>query len=309
MGLLESYISEQKAIEAKRREGVDLGAEVIPVNTGKGKSDAFFFRSAEEGPRPALFHIHGGAFVSGEAQMDHIFCKRLRDMCGMHVISLQYDLAPDNPYPGQGEQCYEMIRYFTDHSEEYGIDPARCAVSGISAGANLAIVEGMYAKERHEFTLKTQVLIYPYIDLITDTAEKQGIETQSVPGWAELMETCNDAYVTREQRRLPDVSPLYADEKVLEGLPAAVVITGEQDFVGNEGRKFAERLENAGVQVTAHMIQGVGHGFIDTGLNPDYTEMTAGPVLGDYLKPFQESQTAAAEQALQVISQGLKEYL
>ena len=275
---MRTLIEQEKRTESARKDKIELQAEVIPLTARDGGAiSAHFYKSPREGTSPTMFDIHGGGFVWGDAILDHTYCERIRDDLGMNVISIQYRLAPDYPYPGQAEDCYDVIRYFYKNADIYGIDKDRCVVNGFSSGGNLAAIVCMMAKDSKEIEFALQVLIYPYLDLATNPKCKPGAAEAVPEDFPDLLAGFNDLYAKDDQRSLKYVSPVRASIDDLAGLPSAIIITGEKDLLCAEGQQYAALLKQAGVVVHSDTISGAYHGFMDAGLDLDYLGMIMPP--------------------------------
>ena len=217
----------------------------------------------DSGRHPALVYFHGGGFVIGSLDTHDGTCRDLARGAECVVISIDYRLAPENPFPAAPEDCYAATAWVAEHAEEIGADPARIAVGGDSAGGNLAAAVALMARDRQGPSLVHQLLIYP----VTDHA----FETESYKENAEgymltlpMMEWFWNHYLADpDQGSDPLASPLRASS--LLGLPPATVITAEFDSLRDEGEAYAARLGEAGVKTGLTRYDGVFHGFFGMG--------------------------------------------
>jgi acetyl esterase len=222
------------------------------------------YRPVPSGTLPALVYFHGGGWVIGSLDSHDRECRALANQSGCVVISVDYRLAPEHPYPAAVDDAYAATRYIADHSAEFGIDSQRMGVGGDSSGGNLAAVVTLMAREKETPKLAFQLLVYPAVDL-TDKHRPSVIE------FAEgyfltrfLMDYFEGLYVPQSQdRRTPYVSPLYASD--LRGLPPAMVMTAECDILRDQGELYAQKLREAGVPVTAKRYAGMIHPFFSFG--------------------------------------------
>jgi acetyl esterase len=216
------------------------------------------YRSAE-GPRPALLYFHGGGFVIGSLDTHDGTCRALANASGCTVISVDYRLAPEHPFPAAPEDCYAALCYAAEAGAEIGVDPARLAVGGDSAGGNLAAVTALLARERRGPPLSFQLLVYPVADARFDTPSYR----ENAEGYfltAKMMRWFWDHYLERpDQADDPLASPLRA--KDLAGLPPALVFTAGYDPLRDEGERYATRLGEAGVATELKRFPGQFHGF------------------------------------------------
>lgn len=194
----------------------------------------------------ALLYLHGGGWsVGGFAGSDHI-CARIAADTGCVVLAVQYRLAPENVYPAALDDCHAALRWLHEHADDLGLDAARVAVAGDSAGGNLAAALTLRCRDQGP-ELCAQVLIYPALDATRSTPSAR--EYRGPGMTADDLAACWRIYLGGEATRDPLVSPLLADD--LSGLPPALVITVEYDVLRDEGRRYAERLLEAGVPCRA----------------------------------------------------------
>jgi len=218
------------------------------------------YTPAGDEPFPVLLYFHGGGFVVCNLDTHETICRLLSSQAECIVISVDYRLAPEHPYPAAVEDCLAATRWAAEHAETLGGDPARIAVAGDSAGGNLATVVALRARDEGGPQLSAQLLVYP----ITDHYE---------PGTPSYTENAEGFFLTRNgmmwffdhylgddvERDDPHVFPLRANS--LEGLPPALLITAEYDPLRDEGVRYAERLREAGVDTVHLSCDGMIHGF------------------------------------------------
>jgi acetyl esterase/lipase len=208
-----------------------------------------------------VFDVHGGGFILGDLEMVHASNLTLAREVGAVVVSVDYRLAPEDPYPAGLEDCYAGLVWFAEHAEEYGVDPDRIAIHGISAGGGLCAGLALLARDRGGPAIAFQYLGVPEVDDRLGTASMTAyIDTplwnqpNAVLSWA--------AYLGAGVPGTADV-PVYAAParaSDLSGLPPAYVSTMEFDPLRDEGIAYALALQAAGVQVELHMFPGTFHG-------------------------------------------------
>jgi len=209
------------------------------------------------GPHPVLVWIHGGGFVLGSAGG---YDAPARDLCGRAgclVVSVDYRLAPEHPFPAAVDDVVTVAKWVTTNAESLGGDSSRMVVAGDSAGGTLSAV---LANELPG-TFRLQVLLYPMTDATMSHAsiEENGeghLLTKAACEWF-----CGHYLSGRADPRDPRVSPLFADDSVLAAAPPAVVVTAELDPLRDEGEAYAERLRGAGVPVDHTRYDGMIHAF------------------------------------------------
>jgi acetyl esterase len=211
-------------------------------------------------PLPALVYFHGGGWVVGSIDTHDALCRALANAAGVTVVSVDYRLAPEHKFPAAAEDAYAATAWVAAHAAEIGVDPARLAVGGDSAGGNLATVVALMARERGGPRLVYQILIYPITDFNLETASYR----ENADGYfltREAMAWYWGHYLANEaDGQHPYASPLRASD--LRGLPPALVITAEFDPLCDEGEAYAARLAAAGVPVTLTRYDGMIHGFL-----------------------------------------------
>jgi acetyl esterase len=214
-------------------------------------------------PFPVLMYFHGGGWVIGGIESSDGLCRTLANGSGCIVVSVGYRLAPEHPFPAAADDAYHATRWAAANAAGFGGDPSRIAVSGDSAGGNLAAVVCQMARDRGGPAIRFQLLVYPVTDAACDT-----------PSYAENADgyfLTKDAMLwfwnhyarTDADRGHPYASPLRAAG--FAGLPPALVITAEFDPLRDEGERYAERLRAAGVPAKLIRYDGMIHGFFNMG--------------------------------------------
>ncbi len=213
-----------------------------------------------QGLIPGLVYLHGGGWVAGSiATHDHL-CRALTAASGVAVISVDYRLAPEHPFPAAVDDAMAAALWASKNAHVLGIDPARLAIGGDSAGGTLAAVVARRARDQGGPPLAYQLLLYPATDADFNTPSylenAEGFFlTRAAMAWYW------DHYVPDPTHRSnPDVSPLLADD--LSGLPPALVMTAGYDPLRDEAEAYARRLNEAGVAVQYSHYPGMIHGFL-----------------------------------------------
>lgn len=218
-----------------------------------------YWPSDEQG-LPALVWYHGGGWVLGNLDLSDATARELCMEAGCVVISVDYRLAPEHPFPAALVDAYVGPVWVVQNAPRIGVDPARVAIGGDSAGGNLAAVIARQLRDRGGPTIVHQLLVYPVIDCAMDTASYAENSAYSLS--RESMEWFYDHYCPAGiDRAAPDVSPIRAAS--LAGLAPATVIVAEYDPLRDEGLAYARALEAAGVPVTARLFEGQIHGFFN----------------------------------------------
>jgi len=215
-----------------------------------------------ERPLPALLWIHGGGYVLGCAADEEPACAQFALEAGCVVVAPEYRLAPENPFPAGLEDCYAALSWMAASAYELGIDPARIAIGGPSAGAGLAAALALLARDRAEVDVAFQLLIWPMID-DRNVAPPDEAHPE-VFGWTRQANLCGwRAYLGREHETREDVSCYAAPSRAtdLKGLPPAYIAVGDRDLLADESIAYAQELVRAGVPTELHVYPGGCHAF------------------------------------------------
>ena len=237
--------------------------EELTLDLAAGPLAARLYRPQGDGPLPTLVFFHGGGFVIGDLDTHDNQCRWISREADVVVLSVDYRLAPEAPFPAAVEDCLAATRWAVEHVAELGGDPARVAVGGDSAGANLATVVAQQLRDAGGPALAAQLLVYPATDFLDDDGQTHASRVANAEGYfltADDMAWFSDNYAGTADRSDPRLSPLRGR---LEGLPPAVVVTAEFDPLRDEGEAYARALEAAGVPVRARRFDGMVHGFFD----------------------------------------------
>jgi len=215
-----------------------------------------------EGKTPALLYIHGGGFVIGNLDSEHGSCLALCRELGIVLVSVDYRLAPETPFPGGLEDCYAALNWMCDNAEELGIDLDRIGVFGQSAGGGLSAATALLCRDRNGPKLCFQYLGIPEVD---DRLETPSMKTfVDTPMWHRPnAELSWDYYLGEQYRRGGENVPYLAAparSEDLTGLPPAHVSTMEFDPLRDEGILYALKLLQAGVSVELHSYPRTFHG-------------------------------------------------
>jgi acetyl esterase len=235
----------------------------ITIDGAEGPLRARHYAPAESGgPHPLLIYYHGGGFVICDLDTHDAPCRMLCKHAGVHVLSVDYRLAPEHPFPAGVDDARAALRWSYENAESLGADPGRIAVGGDSAGGNLATVVCQLAVQDGGPAPVFQLLIYP----VTDATEVRASRELFAEGFfltRPLMDWFFANYIGSEDvdPTDPRISPLLAGD--LSGLPPAFVVTAGFDPLRDEGEAYAEALRAAGVPVAVRRFEGEIHGFIN----------------------------------------------
>jgi len=244
---------ESLSVEDRSVPGRD-GAPDVPVRV---------YRPARpvEGTRaPGIVMIHGGGFIIGSVEAEHAGAALMAISTGAVLVSVEYRLAPEHPYPAALHDCYAALCWLHDEADALGVDPARVALAGASAGGGLAAATALYARDQGGPPVCFQMLAIPELDDRLDTPSMRAFV--DTPLWNQPLAVQSWRAYLGDLHGSPDVPAYAAPARAadLSGLPPAYVSTAEQDPLRDEGITYALRLLQAGVSVELHQFPGTFHG-------------------------------------------------
>jgi acetyl esterase len=238
-------------VHERRDSLIDLPGRRVPVR---------IYRPSADDSLPVLVFFHGGGWVIGTLDAYDQMCSEIALAGSCIVVSVDYRLAPEHPFPAALDDAYLATAWIARHAADLGGDPRRVAVGGDSAGANLAAVTCRMAAQLGGPALVFQLLIYPGFD--PDSTRPAVRENGGGPGltqdasqwfWSQYLDDAG-------HRRSPFVNPLLARD--LSGLPPALIVTAEFDLNRDDGEVYGELLRAAGGQAEIRRYPGVQHGFL-----------------------------------------------
>jgi acetyl esterase/lipase len=247
--------------DLQRNGSVELFERVVPGPEGAPDVALLVCRPREAaGVLPAIYHIHGGGMVAGSNRSGLLGFVVWIERLPMVIVSVEYRLAPEHPFPAQVEDSYAGLLWTAEHASELGIDPARLIVAGASAGGCLAAAVALLARDRGGPTLHGQLLQCPMLDDHNDTAstiQMSGLgiwdRTASDTAWRALLA----GHWGKE-----DVSPYAAPARAtdLRNLPPAFIDVGSAETFRDEAVQYASRIWRAGGRAELHVWPGAFHG-------------------------------------------------
>jgi acetyl esterase len=260
----EMLVGVTAALEEVDATGVDVFDVVAPGPEGAPDVLVRGYRpQGVEGPLPVIYDIHGGGFMLGSVEFDHGVNVALARELGAAVFSVEYRLAPENPYPAGLEDAYAGLVHLTKNAAELGVDPARVVLFGVSAGGGIAAGLALLARDRGGPAIVFQYLGIPELDDRLDTPSMR--DFTDTPLWNRPNAIVSwDAYLGAGVPGGPDVpvyaAPARATVEQLAGLPPAYISVMEFDPLRDEGIDYARALLAAGVSVELHLFPGTFHG-------------------------------------------------
>jgi acetyl esterase/lipase len=209
---------------------------------------------------PGLFWIHGGGYVLGNIQQDDLMMQHIVEAVGCLIVSVEYRLAPEHPFPAPVEDCYAALKWMAHHAAELGVDPSRIAVGGASAGGGLAAGLVLLARDRGEVAVVFQLLIYPMIDDRDATASSEAFA--DAPIWNRQANRNGWRAYLGDAAGGANVSPYAAASRAtdLSKLPPTYIAVGSHEVFLDEDVEYALRLTRAGIPVELHVYPGAFHG-------------------------------------------------
>jgi acetyl esterase len=266
-----------RALESRTSiAGLPNNVETRAIQLKSGLTGRLFLPPAFDSPKPLLVYVHGGGWVAGSVALFDPFCRLLSEAADVIILSVEYRLAPEHPYPAALEDTLTAVHWAAAHAAECGGDPARIALAGDSAGGNLAAV----AANRlcSQTPLRGLLMLYPITD---HPASGHPSYSENANGYgldAELMHWYWQQYAPDVSAQDPNVYPLRLEH--VPALPPTLVATAEYDVLRDEGIAYARKLEAAHVRVTHLHAPDMAHNF---------------PVSPRFVGRFPQSQNTLAE--------------
>lgn len=265
-------LSRSAALAMPKRTGIHVVDRLIPGPAGQIPIRVYRRFGLAEGS-PAIVYLHGGGWTSGDLDTHDGTCRLLADESDCVVVAVDYRLAPEHPFPAAVDDAVAAYRWVHEHAIELSIEPGRVGVMGDSAGGNLAAVIAQVTRDTDVPPPVAQCLVYPVTDARMREPSIRTFESGFFLTRARI-EWFRAAY-------LPDPadweSPLASpiDQQDLSGLAPALVITAGFDPLRDEGRRYAERLAEAGVPTRYRCYDDMVHGFFGMGILPGGMQMAA----------------------------------
>jgi len=249
----------------------------LPTRSGSVKTRIYTPEAEAEGMRPCMVYFHGGGFVGGTIDVVENSCKRLAEAADAVVLNVDYRLAPETPFPGGVEDCYDAVIYACEHAAELGVDPQRVCVAGDSAGGNLAAVCALMDRDLGAKRIAYAALIYPTVLRVVKGYEHivpWSLEMYDIQGDHALLAEAAEAigkgdevmgmlytHFNMDQQFIPYVSPYMAED--LTGMCKPTIINAEYDFLRPQGEAYGRRLMAASCDVRMIRYRGLGHAYVD----------------------------------------------
>jgi acetyl esterase/lipase len=211
------------------------------------------------GPASALLFFHGGAFVFGGLESEHSRCVRYCVDAQCVVVSVEYSLAPEYPFPTAFNEAVSSLQWLWDNAASLEVDPSRIGVAGVSAGGAIASGLVLHARDTGGPTVRAQLLVYPVTDSSTNTPSmKEFFHAEPFDG--ERATKMWNLYVTSTSQDVPPYASV-ARANELRDMPPTYLVTADLDPLRDEGLAYALALINAGNTVELHHFPRTYHGF------------------------------------------------
>jgi acetyl esterase len=249
-----------RGLSAMLPQGPDVAVSDRTIPGPAGDIPVRVYTPEGTGPFGVLVNLHGGGWTIGDLDTHDHPCRTLCAEAGIVVVSVDYRLAPEHPFPAAVEDSWAALQWVSENAAELGGDPDRLAIGGDSAGGNLAAVMALMARDAGGPSLGLQLLVYPAVDSRLDHTERYPSLVENGEGYVLTLATMKwfaSNYLPDDDMRTDwRVSPLLAD---LSGLAPAHVVTIEFDPLRDEGRAYVEALRAAGNDVTHAEYDGTVH--------------------------------------------------
>ncbi|WP_246000129.1 alpha/beta hydrolase [Nocardioides pocheonensis] len=213
-------------------------------------------------PVPTLLFLHGGGMCLGDLDSHDGACRHLAERSGVQVLSVDYPLAPEHPFPAPVEECFAAYRWLVENAHAVNADPERLAVGGDSAGGYLAATTAIRAAEAG-LPMAFQLLVYPCTDFVNRSRSKELFDGGGFYLSREGMDRLTDWYFADPATRADPLGSVLLRDAFPEGLAPAHVVTAGFDPLRDEGEAYADLLAAHGVPVTRKRYPSMIHGFFN----------------------------------------------
>ena len=263
--LKEGYKAERKLVEFSHPYMLKKFCKTFDhfIPSGYYKVPVRFFLPLVEGNYPLIIYIHGGGFVTGNIQSYSTLCTRIANKTKHIVLSIDYRLAPEYKFPEGLEDCYAVVKTMVSQTLFFNDIKDKVILMGDSAGANLVAAISLLARERGDFRVDKQILLYPALyNNYTETSPFKSVHENGEDYLLtrDRMESYLELY-TRSEDDLKSkyLAPLLSED--LTNQPETLIITAQYDLLRDEGKEYADRLKKAGNKSWYYEIEDVVHGF------------------------------------------------
>ena len=247
---IEGTLTSAVPASVRVRDAVIPGERPIPIRIYTPEGDRV---------RAGMIFAHGGGWASGSLEAADGHCGDMAAGADVVIVSVDYRLIPENPFPAGLDDVSAALTWLAAHADELGVDAARLAIGGESAGANLAAVAAIRARDAGGPELRLQLFEVAVLDLTDTMTESRREVLEQMPDFAHSLEAVRNAYVAAgADPHDPRVSPLLS--KDLSRLPTTLLLAAEVDPVRDDSAAYAARLTAAGVTARSRTFAGIVHG-------------------------------------------------
>ena len=249
---------------ARALRGSEVRGREIAADAAAGRHAPCWLHEAKsKGPRPVVFEIHGGGFALGDARKEDALREWIRDSFDVHVVGLDYRLAPENPAPAALADVATSIRMIAS-GLQCDVDASRLVFLGYSAGASLALAAALELACDSEVGLAGLALHYPFLDAAT---APDGAAVRDIDLPLDLMQAFNEWYIADGDARDPRISPAFATDAQIASLPFVGFYPVEGDELFSQADAMASRINALGRPVGWHPVSGMYHGYVEDAAN------------------------------------------
>jgi acetyl esterase/lipase len=251
----------------------------IPVPGGAPDVLVYIINAKSGSSRPGILHMHGGGFILGSAKDSVPDLQQLAAELDCTIVTVDYRLAPETRYTGSIEDNYAGLRWMYRHAAQLGVDRARIAVMGESAGGGHAALLAITARDRGEVPVMFQSLIYPMLDDRTGSSRQPSNPNMGKIIWTPASNRFGWESFLGQPPGTDDVPAAAVPARVSDvaGLPPAFIGVGSIDLFADEDINYAHRLVDAGIQTELLVVPGAFHGFDILGAKNSFFQMPDGP--------------------------------
>lgn len=261
---MKSVVRYMRSSLARALRGSEVRGREIAADAAAGRHAPCWLHEAKsKGPRPVVFEIHGGGFALGDARKEDALCEWISDSFDVHVVGLDYRLAPENPAPAALADVAASIRMVASGSQ-CDVDASRLALLGYSAGASLALAAAFELARDPGVRLAGLALHYPFLDAAT---EPDGAAVRDIDLPLDLMRAFNEWYIADGNARDPRISPAFATDAQIASLPFVGFYPVEGDELFSQADAMAARMRALGRPVGWHPVSGMYHGYVEDAAN------------------------------------------
>ena len=270
-----SVLRYMRSAAVRAMRGRELLGREIPADAASGRNAPCWVHEAPGGgERPVVFEMHGGGFALGDARKEDALRAWVSRCFDVHVVGVEYRLAPEHPAPAALEDALATISFVASGAAGIAVRPDGLYALGYSAGANLALACAFAMQKRDDIAFAGLALHYPFLDAATPPV---AAEARDIDLPFELMNAFNVWYVGKGDARDPLISPLFATDAQLVALPPVAMrpVVGDELFV--QADALRARLEGVGAKPMWHPVEGMYHGYIEDAADVESYEAATMP--------------------------------